>query len=55
MGNYLKGLDKIGPEIGYNFGRRPRYESTVGGVMTMLVYGFMAFVGYKMIIKIFDT
>jgi hypothetical protein len=55
MGNFLRKMDKIGPEMGYNFGRRPRFESPIGGIFTILAYTFICYVGYQMITKIFDT
>ena len=44
MGNVLKSVDKVGTEIGFNFGRKPRFQTCLGGVMTLIAYLFIALV-----------
>ena len=51
----LKSTDHIGPEIGYNFGRKPRFQTPAGGLLTIGVYSMIAFVAYTLLRKVFDT
>jgi hypothetical protein len=55
IGHSLRCIDKIGPEIGYTFGRKPRFQTVLGGIMTLLAYSIIGFVAYTLLRKIFDS
>lgn len=55
MGNVLKGVDKVGTEVGFNFGRKPRFQTILGGIMTIVAYFFIIFVTITFGTKLFSS
>jgi hypothetical protein len=41
MKEFFKKIDFIGGEIGFNFGRKDRFQTCLGGVLTILVYALI--------------
>lgn len=52
---YIKSADKIGNPLEFNFGRRPRFQTILGGFFTIIAYGVILFVAYSFISSVFDT
>ena len=55
IGDLIRNRDKIGPEIGYTFGRKPRFQSILGGIMTIVANIVIGFVAYTLMRRVFDT
>lgn len=52
---YIIAADKIGNPIEFNFGRRPRFQTVLGGILTIIAYGIIMLVAFSFIRSVFDT
>ena len=53
MGNIIKGVDKVGSEVGFNHGRKPRFQTISGGILTIIAYTIIAFVTFTFFNKMY--
>ena len=53
MGNVFRRIDRLGNQVEFNFGRRPRYQTITGGVLSLLAYSLIIFVAYTFFSKLF--